>query len=284
MQCSMPKQKIILILFISTFIVVCAGCSKRQNENTNPAEFLQIFPNPPEESSDVRKRSYLLDVPAESRIVVLFGYGYNDAEFVKQTLDFLADQFIETSEQPIILPLIFPNDFKIGSSTRITALVSKLEDVQLAGMVLLGAPENTHRALAALEDTYAIPAHEARGAAVFRRNIPVISLFSQDDVLGTEALSDLVFDFEIEESGADNTTLEALSEQKLQEFVADTPQLLARVIYYISLLQSPPLQNSDLPVHAAQMAGSEWRIQPYIDAQTGMHPVNHFVITKKKTN
>jgi hypothetical protein len=38
---------------------------------------------------------------------------------------------------------------------------------------------------------------------------------------------------------------------------------------------SAPLSQQEVPANSGK-----WKIFPYIDAETGMHPVNHFVISK----
>jgi hypothetical protein len=209
------------------------------------------------------KQYRVFDVPGEARIAVLFGYGYNEESFVTLALERLKSLFAEPAEEEIIFPLVFPEDFRSGNTVRFS--FDKLDGLELAGLVLLGSPEKTHLALAAFQ--------KKSGGGY-----PVVSLFPQDDVLGTEAFSDLVFDFEIE-SGIET---EEDSGRRLRELQDDTPGLLERAVYYVSLLRESLPKNADLFVHASQLAGPGWEVKPYIDAETGMHPVNHFVVAREE--
>ena len=261
------------------FLAICCGvfllsepsCSQKSTERLDGED---IFVSPSELPEAVMSPARLLiDIPADERIALVFGYGYNDADFVASALEYLDSSFISASGEPVIVPLVFPDDFKVGSSARISLLYDKLIAYNLAGIVLLGSPENTHSALARLQD--------ADGG------IPIISLFSQDDQMGTEALSCLVFDFEASEPPSGEHALEEevisldeVSETEFARFIDEVPVLLSRVVYYVSLLDAPPAQNAELRVHAEHMLGSGWNILPYLDAETGMHPVNHFVLAK----
>jgi hypothetical protein len=260
------------------FLAVCCGvflfcilsCSQKPASRSDGEN---IFVSPSELLEAVTPNTRLLiDIPAHERIALIFGYGYNDAEFVSSALEYIDSSFISASGEPVILPFVFPDDFKAGSAARISLLYDKLIAYDLAGIVLLGSPENTHSALARLQDAYG--------------GIPVVSLFSQDDQMGTEALSCLVFDFEAGEQPPDESaldtepSLEEVTETAFARYIDDSPSLLSRVVYSVSLLDSPLAKNAELRVHASQMLGSAWNVLPYIDAETGMHPVNHFVLAK----
>jgi hypothetical protein len=157
------------------------------------------------------------------------------------------------------VPVVFPDDVRIGNTPRISLLYERLNSFELAGAVLLGSPENTHSALGKLVDS--------QGA------FPIVSIFSQDDQLGTEALSDFVIDFEMPKE------TEEYMESNTMPMIADAKVLAARAVYYVSLLDAPPVKNAELRVHAAQMF-NEWQVLPFLDAETGMHPVNHFIIAQ----
>jgi hypothetical protein len=243
--------------------LVSFSCGRDDYAHTgNPIE-----PFPAEQGGRTESRkTYLLDVPAKERIAVLFGYGYNDADFVSAALEYFDETFVSASGEPVIVPMVFPDDFKVGGVPRISLLYDKLNPFELAGAVLFGSPENTHLALGRLTD--------AQG------RFPVVSVFSQDDQMGTEALSDLVIDFEIEDAPAgDAPPLEEYAENDAGRMPDEMLALVAQAVYYVSLLASPPPKNAELRVHAAQMFGGR-HIAPFIDAETGMRPVNHFVMAK----
>jgi hypothetical protein len=170
------------------------------------------------------------------------------------------------------MPFVFPDDFKTGNTARISLFPGKLSEYNLAGIVLLGSPAGTHSALAYLQDTETV-------------HFPVVSFFSQDDELGTEALSDLVIDYAFVEASVEDIAANPdialdISAQKFDELLPFIPELLGHTVYYLSLLNSPLPKNADLRIHAAQMAGKGWKILPYIDAETGLHPINRFIIAK----
>ena len=107
------------------------------------------------------------------KICILYGYDHNSPEFVKETNAALFKKYGNAKEGGAILPVVFPDDFKKGNKVYITNLTFLLEDVELQGIILLGAPEGTHYAIARLQDSWG-------GTLPY----PVFSLFPQDDILG----------------------------------------------------------------------------------------------------
>ena len=108
-------------------------------------------------------------------------------------------------------------------------------------------------------------------------DIPVISLFPQDDIFGIVFVIYLVLEF----------VTKSLYEDTLQEelvvYQKNIPQLVSRVAQYMSFI---PVEygdgfvaNSELLVHARQMVGSDWSISRYIDPETGLCALNHFAIS-----
>jgi hypothetical protein len=153
-----------------------------------------------------------------------------------------------------------------GNTARIADLYDRLAERNIRALILLGSPEQTHRVLARIADD-----NETR------LGYPVFSFFSQDDMMGTEALSDLVLDFAALDERVDT---QELPDEALQPLTAEVPELLYRVIRYAYNLPAPLPPDGNLSVHLSKMAGAEWKVLPYIDAETGMHPKNHFVIEK----
>jgi hypothetical protein len=255
-------------VFVPALCALLALSCGQADKNRPPAGGKPIEPSPAEQPGETAqpRKAYLLDVPAKERIAVLFGYGYNDADFVSAALEYFDAAFVSASGEPVIAPLVFPDDFKIGGIPRVSLLYDKLNSFNLAGAVLFGSPENTHLALAKLVD--------AQGG------FPIVSIFSQDDQIGTEALSDLVIDFETEDAtGEDGLPPAEFAEEDTGRPIEELCDFAARAVYYVSLLDSPLPKNADLRVHASNMFAGR-KIVPFIDAETGMHPVNHFVTQK----
>ena len=103
----------------------------------------------------------------------------------------------------------------------------------------------------------------------------------QDDILGIESGSDIVIEYV-----PASATVEGELVAESGTFQENVPQLIARSAYYLTLL--PPeyvggfQQDLDLLTHARQLAGSSWTVSRYIDPETGLCPMNHFVIDRRQ--
>lgn len=228
-----------------------------------------------------------------NRVVVLFGYGYNDADFVGRTLDTLYDRFGAAEDGGLIIPLVFPDDFKRGKDSVASELPSfaSSDDTTLRGVLLLGAGENTNYGIAHLQDYYG-----------GERTFPVFSLFGQDDTLGTEATSDFVLERvqEANVSGenaspslqAKETSAENNGEDNAQAFVPEVEGMIERSIECfcaLAAMTSYPCDgdaptgvslawDEQLLLNVADIA-SPLSISRYIDGETRLQSVNHFVIS-----
>ena len=198
------------------------------------------------------------------------GYGYNDEAFVEATLDELHRTLGLAEKGGAVIPYIYPQDFMRGGTARISSLSEMLKEAGAMGLVVVGAPEGTHRALAALQET-----------ELERALYPVISLMPQDDILGIESGSDIVIEYV-----PASATVEGELVAESGTFQENVPQLIARSAYYLTLL--PPeyvggfQQDLELLTHARQLAGSSWTVSRYIDPETGLCPMNHFVIDRRQ--
>ena len=85
----------------------------------------------------------------------------------------------------LIKILVYPQDFTVSGKVRITSLYTILKDENPAGLVTLGAPEGLCNAIAKLEDS------QENSVLPY----PVIQLFPQDNILGAEAVSTIVLDY-----------------------------------------------------------------------------------------
>lgn len=151
------------------------------------------------------------------KVAVVLGHGFNDEESVRTLAARLDGEFgvsgphsprraetsaAETSAAELptadnsasadsaeddsahVLLLVFPDDFMKGGRPRVSRLPALLEDVPLAGILTLGAPDGTHSEIARLQDK------EESGILPY----PVAALFPQDDVLAAEAMANFVID------------------------------------------------------------------------------------------
>lgn len=142
-----------------------------------------------------------------------------------------------------------------------------LEDVKIAGIITLGAPEYTNNTL-----------------AVFRENMedgnefPIYTLFPQDDILAIEATSDFVLDKAVEQS--DN--VQEIKEESEQVIVDEIEDIIDNAIDYMLLFEKPLKSNSELRIHVNNIAGANYKIKRYVDPETGLSSINHFIIENKE--
>lgn len=208
--------------------------------------------------------------PSEKKICIVFGYGYNSEQFVKKELECLEFNFglsDGTENSGLILPYVFPDDFTVGSTGRISKLTSLLEDVKLAGIITLGAPEYTNNTLAAFRETM------EEGS-----EFPIYTLFPQDDILAIEATSDFVLDKAVEQS----ENIQDMQAEAEQIVVSGIEDIIENAVDY--MIQFPkPLENDvNLRMHVSKIAGTKYNIKRYVDPETGLSSINHFIIESKK--
>lgn len=262
----MQKKNWLVFLVIVCFII--AGCGKNQAKPIVLEGAKLIVPEPVTDKDMLALQQIPNFVEPHRKIGVVLGYGYNDEIFVKETLQELSRSLGLAEQGGAVIPYVYPDDFMWGGTARISALSNMLEEDGARGLVVVGAPEGTHRVLAGLQDT-----------EIGRSLYPIVSLMPQDDILGIEAGSDIVIEYVPASATAD------LSEESgvYQENVS---QLIARAAYYLTLLPADFFggfaQDSDLFVHARQLAGANWNVSRYLDPETGLLPMNHFVIDRRQ--
>ena len=134
----------ILSLFCGMLFVFSCGNSSTKivlDKNT-------LIIEPKESSEDMGNKSQSLWTNDEGVVVVLFGYGFNETSFTNSILQKIKDEFGVENENGLVLPVIFPDDLH----NRISSLNDFLGDRQIRGIILLGAPERTHIALAKIHN------------------------------------------------------------------------------------------------------------------------------------
>lgn len=217
----------------------------------------------------------------DGRIVILYGYGYNDEDFVKTSLELLSKNYSvdivksmdvdeseseteNSEEQSLIVHFVFPDDFYVGgtSLTRISFLASYIEDINCKALITLGAPEFTHRSLAKIRD------EEASSQCC------IISLFSQDDVLSTEAESDIVVDFVEPEKEKSDTEID-ISEEATMQHIEKTHYILQKTV---EAVVENKFQDNQIQEVVLSLYGQEWEVGSYVDSSTGLKSRNHFVL------
>jgi len=256
-------KKSLFITFVSSiiFISIFTGCKKNKIPvyDANSID-LSLSETSIENINNAPNKWH----PTEKRVCVVFGYDFNTPEITENLLSLLSENFGLESEDGLIYPLIYPTDFKHGVKGYVSDLTAALQDGEreLIGIVILGAPENTHAALARNQDKW-------------NREIPypVIALFPQDDVLGLEATCDIIID----KGQAAPITGEIGSEETEGQLIAEAPAVLVETIRYISNLTYALPKDSTVQSHVAQMY-KDRSFHHYTDPETGLKSINHFVL------
>lgn len=250
----MNKYLILLVAIIGLFTLT--SCKKKAEILITDGEVVPL--------SAIGNDIYDLDSKtqtwhqAEGVICILYGYGYNDKDFVLSSTQSLYEEYGDASEGGYIYPLVFPDDFKHGQKVFITLLEDRLEDKEVKGIILLGAPENTSTALARMQDK--------NGG---RLNYPVLSFFSQDDVTAMEDSVDFLLD---KEQNSDSTR-----EEEVQTRLEEIDALLSRAVRYE--INSPsPFKKEAALINIVKEVAEGLNIERYMDAQSSLVSINHFVI------
>jgi len=254
-----PTFKILSVCLV--ILVLFTSCSKKK-KNVEQGEILQLEIH----SSD---KNQIAEQPqrwhvTNKRICVLFGYGFNDAAVYNSILDELASRYGLAENGGLIYPLIYPESFKHGTKGYVNDFLLELEDsdLELCGVITLGAPDRTHNTLAKFQDFW-------------KQDVPypVIALYPQDDVLGIEATCDIVVD----KAQAVDMTGAMLEESNDSIDVKDVESVICDVLDYVLCAPSAFAIDSNLQKHVQQMFKNR-KIHRYLDPETGLQSVNHFVL------
>ena len=259
----MKKNKIFKLAVCATVcaITLLAGSCKK-NEKTDSANSIDLTLNQTEEP--VMQKTPQKWHVTNKRILVLFGYDFNNPEIKEKLLAMMKENFGLDEDGGLIFPVSYPDDFKHGIKGYASDFAAMLQDdsLDLAGVVLLGAPERTHVALAENQDKWEqeVP-------------YPVIALFPQDDVLGIESTCDIVVD----KSQTAGLTGEIAPEESDGQIHQNAPEIIIETIGYIQLLDGAPSRTQALQKHMEQML-EDYQFHHYTDPETGLRSINHFVL------
>ena len=157
---------------------------------------------------------------------------------------------------------MYPEDLKRGGHIRVSALTEILQQYSLSGIILLGAPEFTHNSIALLKQSYS-----------GKMPYPVFSFFPQDDLLGTEFISDFVL-----EDAKAIFQKEGDLEQNDTHLAINSEALLDATINYIRLTKESASSSKDLLLQVQSIIGDQGKISFYTDPETGLQSINHFLL------
>lgn len=255
-----PMKKTVLVLLAAVVLMLSAAGCKKDNtiildENTITLE--PVFTENPVPA--VSNPTWHL---TNKRLFVLFGYGFNDEKNKSLILEKLGESFGMDEDGGLIYPVVYPDDFRHSGRyfvSDLTAMVND-SDKELAGVLILGAPDNTNLAIARIQDFWNL-----------EEPFPIIALFPQDDTLGIEATCDIVIDVKSDIS-SDSSLKE---EQDL--IVSDAPAIVEAAAKYMINLQGTLDKNKSLQKHVTQMFKNK-TVHHYQDPETGLPSINHFII------
>lgn len=249
-------KKLYILVLLSLFFI---SCQKEKINISNTSSSFELLDS--DFSSFNSSNSWHI---TNKRICVLFGYNFNTPEVKDSILQILSAQYGLSSEDGLITPLVYPDDFKHNGKSVASDLYSFLnkEEETFSAVIILGAPENTHVALARNQDFW-------------NMNVPypVIALFPQDEVLGLESTCDFVVE-KAQEAELEGTVL---NEENEAEFIIESPEILTETIDYLLDFDSTFAKNGDLSVHLNQMYKNR-KLRHYIDPESGLQSINHFIL------
>ncbi|MCQ2577876.1 MAG: hypothetical protein MJ176_05045 [Treponema sp.] len=241
---------------LAAAIILFAGCTEKKPEITADSIPLEI-----KASSEKLEDYTQIWHATNKKVAVILGYGVNSDEISESIISALSQRYGLEKDAGLIMPLVYPKDFRHGVkgySSDLEAFLNS-EEIDFAGLVIVGAPENTHKALAKNQDSWTM-----------RLPYPVISIYPQDDVLGMESCCDLVFDKAGLEK-EDDITEEDTATFSPEEIIP----LLKNAIDYMGALEGPV--EKDQLEHAKNMF-PDHNIRRYADPESGLLAINHFVL------
>ena len=245
----------ILSLFCGMLFVFSCGNSSTKivlDENT-------LIIEPKESSEDMGNKSQSLWTNDEGVVVVLFGYGFNEPSFTNSILQKIKDEFGVENENGLVLPVIFPDDLH----NRISSLNDFLGDHQIRGIILLGAPERTHIALAKIHNDW-------DNMTPFN----IFSFFPQDEALGQEGTCNFVVEYP-------RLHTELSEDSGVIQSADESVEIIMNSIRYVAQLPGSIPCDKDLQFHVQNILKGK-KIKPYVDSETGITSVNHFLIREDK--
>ena len=243
----------LLSLTLLYSLTSCKNKNTRSKEKHTTSEDIQLNVHSANSES---QEPFSLWHPEEGTIFVLFGYGFNNEEFRNDAEKKLEETFGLKENNGLVQVIIYPDDLR----NRIMNMYDIISESHVKGIILLGAPENTHFMLAKLQDEWdSTPPYS------------VFSFFPQDDILGQEATCDFVLDH------APETEEDSINNKKEQTVDKDAENLLIRAVYYMASLPGPLPPDTDLHTHVQTITG-ERKVHRYTDSETGLQSINHFVM------
>ena len=268
-------QKILYIIIIA---FLCFSCHQKEvTEEQN----IDIEPLTKPAQDNVRTQIPLWIPGDYAKIALVFGHGYETPESQEVVLSILAENFGLAQDEGLILPLTFPEVYFQNKRVRNAWLRETLEGEDVFAIITLAAPEKTHFALADLQD---------KGFSG-----KVYSIFPQDNELGTESGSEFVLNYKFLGARLDESPVYVIDETKdvaslinknYEEegtFKGDISKVLIPIIKRIksvnkNVIPETPASFANYIKEEYQTVFPDSTLTPYVDAQTGIKSLNHYVL------
>lgn len=250
------------LFYIMMIAALCSftGCKKKSSASSDSNSFNLEITNGNKDDLITEAQKWHI---TNKRICVLFGYDFNSPETVSELTSLLEKNFGLDEDGGLIYPLVYPNSFKHGAKGYANEFLQELQsdEKDFCGVILLGAPDQTHKALAKNQDKW-------------EQNMPypVFALFPQDDVLGIEATCDVVLD-----KGQSADITGSLTHEENAQAIPEAPEVLIDSIKYMLALNGPLAADTTVQNHVSQMYKNQ-KIHHYADPETGLQSINHFVL------
>lgn len=258
----MKKIKFFTILISVCLLSLCTSCKKNQKQ-VQFDDSIQLTVQTSTNTDALNSENQKWHI-TNKKVCVIFGFDFNSPEIVEEYTALLQNRYGLESDGGLIYTMIYPDSFKHGGKSYVSELTAELTntDRDLAGIIILGAPENTHTAFGRLQDYWerSVP-------------FPIYALFPQDDVLGLESTCDFVLDKEQTTDITGNVAPEETTFIK----IPDAPEILTQCIDYMLEIEGPFIKNNTLPKHIQQMLKNK-KIHNYVDPETGIQSINHFIL------
>ena len=247
----MKTRLSIFFAFTAILLFSIFSCTEKKESLKNQMGDIILTPELVEKTERTPIWNY-----TDKKIILVLAHSFNDEEFISNATELIKKTFGLAQDGGAVYIMTYPADFKHGNSERLTNLKDKVEELDAKGVIIFGAPLDTHTVLGKIQDNY-------DGNHTF----PVFSLFPQDDILGTESVSDIVIEHERKEGGTESEDVDKLS----LTYVKNSVELMLENI-------DNDLQNSDLTLLAEKIVQNN-DIKHYVDGETGLSAINHFVIS-----
>ena len=266
------------LFFLTCLLLLCVSCQKKEKIDTADVN-AEIDIKPNYQNSETQLPLW---IPGNySKVVIVFGHGYETAELQKDVIQKLEKQFGLAENQGLLLTRTFPETYFKNKKVSADWLRKSLVGEDVFAIITVGAPEKTHFTLADLQD------NGFTGK--------VYSVFPQDNILGTESGSEFVLNYKSLGAKLDDSPVYVIDTNKqistnitknYEEegmFTGDISKVLIPIIKRLKSVNKKTIPETPSSFVSFLQESfkeyfSDFTLTPYVDAQTGIKSQNHYVL------